>query len=785
MKFGPGQAVPRTEDYRLLTGRGRYADDVILPRQAYAAMVRSPHPHAHITGIDPSVALDKPGVLGVLTAREWDQDGMGELVFPGHFMPGPLKRPDGRDFINPSRPPLPRDRVRFLGEAVAMVIADNPALAADAAECVLVDYEPLKATIHTDTANADGASLVWDDFPRNEVFVHTAGDPVATDAAFREAPHVLAQRLVINRVHANPMEPRSFNGWYDPELGHYTIFGGVHRPFAVRDMFANHVFNVDKTRIDIVPGDLGGSFGLRGSVLGEMALVAWASKRVGRPVKWTGTRSEMLISDDHGRDVVSDAEIAFNGEGRILGVRVRSLNNIGAYMSYYGAASAVHNIGSLAGTYTIPAMHVEAIGIWTNTTPLSPYRGAGRPESTYVIERMIDRAAAELGLDPAEMRRRNLIPNDAFPYKTALTFTYDCGEFDQVLAKALAAADYDGFPARRSASAARGKLRGIGIAMSIESAAAPGVENVGLRFAADGTVTVLAGTTNHGQGHETVYTQFVADRLGLDPGMVGVVESDTRVMAAGSGTGGSRSAAFGSAAIIDAIDKCVAKGRRIAAHLLQATEDEVDFTAGTYRIRNSGQTVPFADVVRTAFDPDALPRGEEPGFHETGRVTLTEPNFPNGCQVCEVEIDPEFGAVTIVGHTVCDDVGFELNPLTVRGQLQGGVVQGAGQALMEAVVFDDEGQNLTGSFMDYAMPRASDVGTIRVLSHPVPTATNPMGVKGVGESGTVGGLPAVMNAIAHALAPLGVKHLDMPATPQAVWRAIREAQSHRIEGRAA
>ena len=776
MKFSPGQANPRAEDHRLLTGRGRFTDDVSLPGQAYAAMVRSPYPHANITGIDTEAALAIPGVLAILGGRDWRADGLGELKFPGHFLKQPLLRPDGEAFFNRTRPGMPVDRVRFAGEIVAVVVAEEPAIAVEAAELVEVDYDPLPANASTAAANAPATPLVWEDFPRNEIFKYLAGDADRAASAIDSAPHVVRQRLVVNRIHANPMEPRSFNGDYDAEKDHYTIYGGVHRPFATRDQFASEVFHIENNKLDVVPGDMGGSFGLRGSVPLEMPIVAWASRKVGRPVKWTGTRSEMLTSDDHARDVITDAEIAFGDDGRILALRARNIMNVGAYMSYYGAAPGIHNIGSIAGPYDIPAMHVEVTGVWTNTNPTAPYRGSGRPEAAYVVERMIDLAAAELDMDPAEVRRRNLIANDAFPYKTALTFTYDCGEFDQVLAKALAAADYVGFAARRAEAEARGMLRGIGVAMSIEVATAPGVEHVGLKFARDGGVTVLAGSTNHGQGHETVYTQYVVDRLGIDPSLISVIESDTREMAAGSGTGGSRSAAFGAGAVLDAIDRCVRKGRPIAAQLLQAAEEEVTFGEGEYRVGSSGRRVPFADVARATFDPAMLPEGVEPGMDETGMIELTQPNFPNGCQVCEVEIDPEFGTVEIVAHTVCDDVGFMINPLIVKGQLQGGVVQGIGQAIMEDMIFDADAQILTGSFMDYAMPRASDVGPIRTLSHPVPTATNPAGVKGVGESGTVGGLPAVMNAIANALGPLGIRHIEMPATPEKVWRAIREAR---------
>ncbi|AJE46810.1 xanthine dehydrogenase family protein molybdopterin-binding subunit [Celeribacter indicus] len=776
MKFSPGNPVARREDDRLLTGRGRYAGDVRLPGQAHAAVVRSDYGHARILSVDPSAALEMPGVLAVLTAREMAEDGIGGMRFRGHLLSGPLCDRAGREFVNPPRMPLASERVRYVGEPVAVVVADTPARAVDAAEAVLVECDELPAVADIAAAIAEGAPLVRDDCPGNEVFLYRAGDAEATERAFATAPHRLSRRLTVNRVHANPMEPRSFTGDYDAARDHFTVHAGVHRPFECRNALADHVFGIPRERVDVVPGDIGGSFGLKGSIPPEVALVAWASKRVGRPVTWTATRSEMLTADDHGRDMIADAEIAFDDEGRLLAFRTRNINNIGAYMSTNGAAPATNNLGSLAGTYTIPHMAVEVSGVWTNTTPTSPYRGSGRPEAAYAIERMIDLAARELGMDPVEIRRRNLIPNDAFPYDTPLEFVYDCGEFDKVLEKAVAAADYAGFPSRRAEAAARGRLRGIGVAMAIEIATRPGTEYVSLRFAADGGVTVLAGTTNHGQGHETLFAQYLSDRLGIDPARVRVVESDTREVAAGNGTGGSRSAAFGAGAIMDGIDKSIAAGRPIAAHLLQAAEAEIGFDDGVYRVGGAGRGVSFLEVAKASFDEDMRPAGLAQGLQADGVLRLDAPNFPNGCQVCEVEIDPDTGVVEIVAHTVCDDVGFELNPQIVKGQIQGGVLQGLGQVLMENMVFSEEGQNMTGSFMDYAMPRATDSVSPVVLSHPVPTTTNPAGVKGVGESGRVGALPAAMNAIADALAPLGIDHIDMPATPGRVWEAIRAAR---------
>ncbi|MBN9889339.1 xanthine dehydrogenase family protein molybdopterin-binding subunit [Salipiger abyssi] len=775
MKFSPGEANPRHEDDRLLTGRGQYSDDVRLPNMAYAAIVRSPYAHAGITGIDAEAALEMEGVLAVLTGADWDADGLGEVVNPGIVMKPPLPKPDGTSFVNPGRKPLPTDRVRYVGEPVALVVAETPAQAALAAEAVELDLDPLPAAIATAHARDENAAQVWEAFPRNEVFVHRIGDAEAAEAALSTAPHVLRERLVVNRIHANPMEPRSVTGDYDAERDHYTIYGGVQRSFSFRDMLAEKVFRVTPDQVDVVPGDVGGSFGLKGSMNMEMPLVGWASKRLGRPVKWTATRTEVLTGDEHARDVIVDAALAVDDEGRFLGFQAETVSNLGAFAGFFGLAPAVLNLGSMAGPYTIPAMSVEAVGVWTHTGPVAPYRGAGRPEAAFVIERMVDLAARELGMDPVEIRRRNLIPADALPYKTALTFTYDCGEFEAVLDKALAAADYAGFPARKAESAARGKLRGIGVAMCIETAGSAGYETTELKFAEDGSVTVLAGTTNHGQGHSTLFAQYVSDRLGYDGAEISVVESDTREIKDGVGTGGSRSATFASAAVEDAIAKAVAKGKRIAAHLLQVGEADLSFDSGEYTVASSGQHISFQEVARAAFSPDMLPSGMEPGFHEYGRSELGGPSFPNGCHVCEVEVSPDLGTVDVLSHVLVDDVGFEINPMIVKGQLHGGVLQAAGQILMEDLVYDEDGQIITGSFMDYAMPRISDYCSIEAGSHPVPTATNPTGVKGAGESGTVGAMPALANAIENAIAERGAKLPDMPVTPFKLWTALQEA----------
>ncbi len=775
MKFAPGSAVPRTEDPRFLKGGGRYSDDIQLPHQTHMVIVRSDYPHARLAEIDISAALDMPGVLTVLTGADWAADGLGDINGPGLLLPFTPTRRDGQPMYKPPRPALPIDTVRFLGQPIAIVVAESHALALDASEAVMVEYEPLDANTDPMLAREPDTALIWPDCDNNECLVYEAGDAQATEAAIAGAPHVVRERLTINRVHASPLEPRAIVARYDQIADHLTIWGGCQRPFAFRELIANAILKIDEGSLSLIAGDLGGSFGLKGSIPVEMPLVGWASMRTGRPVRWCATRQETMIGDDHGRDQVFDVELALDDDGRILAARARGVANIGAFMGYFGAAPAVHNVGGMAGTYVIPTMHVDVAGVFTNTQPIAPYRGSGRPEATYLIERIIDIAAARLGFDRIELRRRNMIPDDGFPYKTALTFTYDCGEFGAVFEKALEAAEYRNFEARRAEASNRNRLRGMGVAMSIELATAPSAETCELRFNASGKVTVLAGSTNHGQGHETIYTQALVELLRLAPGDIRVVEGDTEQIPYGTGSGGSRTAAIGTQAVLEAAKLCIEKGRLIAAHLMQTEPENLEFMEGQYRVGDTGRSIPFRDVAQTAFKPAMLPAEVEPGLCEIGVFRCTAPSFPNACQVCEVEIDPDTGEITIIGHWAVDDVGFEINPLLVKGQIHGGIAQSTGQALMENIVFDEDSQLLTASFLDYAMPRASDLCNINVQSHPVPTATNPLGVKGVGEAGAVGALPVVVNAVINALQPLGIDHVEMPLTPARIWNAIRSA----------
>jgi carbon-monoxide dehydrogenase large subunit len=768
-EFGVGQPVKRFEDGRLLRGQGRFHEDVNLPGQAHAVIVRSTHAHARIRSIDRTAAQRAPGVLAVFTGADVAELGTMKMTLK-------RKRPDGSPMFAPPHHGLTRDRVRYVGDPVAMVVAETLAQAEDAAERVAIDYEPLPAV--TSTAVAIGSPAVWDECPDNVSNVHEVGDRAKTDAAFAAAPRVVRRRYVITRVHAQYMEPRGALGAWDPGEQRWTLHADVQYPHRVRNALATNILKVPEHQIRVVVGDVGGAFGTKGWQYPEHRLVLWAARRLGRPVKWRCERREAIPADEHARDNVSDAELALDADGRFLGLRVRTLANVGAYVSSdRNLLATFSNVATLVGVYTFPVAHVQVTSVLTNTNSTAPYRGAGRPESTYVIERLIDDAARELGADPVELRRRNVIPSAAMPYRTALGITYDCGDFAAQMESALKLADVPGFPARREAARRRGRLRGLGIANAIERAAGPQPEFAEIRFAPSGTATVFMGTKNQGQGHETTFKQIVHERLGLDPGDVRYIDGDTDRVAFGMGTMGSRSTVIGGTALWTAADKIVAKGRKIAARLLEAAEADVTFADGAFSVVGTDRAVALKDVARAAFQPASLPPGVEPGLYETGTFSPPSDTWPNGCHVCEVEIDPETGDVELVAYAIVDDVGTVINPLTLKGQIHGGVAQGVGQALMEQVVYDQEsGQLLTGSFMDYAMPRAGTVPSIIIESRPVPTKLNPLGAKGAGEAGTVGALPVVMNAVLDALAPLGVRALDMPASPERVWRAIQDTR---------
>jgi carbon-monoxide dehydrogenase large subunit len=768
-EFGIGQSVARFEDPRLVRGEGRYVGDIVLPGMVFGHVLRSPHAHARIRAIDTKAARAAPGVLAVLTGADWQASGWGDLPVPGN-----LKRRDGSPMYRPPYPALVRDRVRWVGDYVAFVVAETQHQALDAAELIEVDYEPLRPIVSAADALAPGAPRVHDGCPDNICFVHLEGDKAATEAAFARADHVIKHRFVINRVTAASMEPRGSIGVYEAAEGRYTIYTTLQRTHLFREELSKNVLRTPENRIRVVAGDIGGSFGMKSAVYNEVALVLLAAQLVGRPVKWISTRSEAFLGDAQARDNVTDAELALDRDGNFLAARVKTIANIGAYLQS-GGQFFVTNIGTLAGVYRTPALHADITGVLTHTHPVRPYRGNGRPEAAYVIERLVDLAADELGLDPAELRRRNAIPPEAMPFRTGLTFTYDSGEFAKIMEMALGLADAGGFEARRAEARARGRLRGIGISNSIEKAAGPSFEGAEIRFDRSGAVTLFSGTVTHGQGHETTFKQIVCDRLGLDPRNVLYVQGDTDKVFFGEGTGGSRSATIGGSAFVMASDKILVKAKAIAAHLLKVAVDDLKFADGIFSSAKTNQTVTIEEVAKAAAVPSKLPKGMEPGLTATAVYTASVDNFPNGCHVCELEIDPETGKIEIVRYSVVDDVGTVINPLLVYGQIIGGVAQGAGQILMEDIRFDREGQLISGSFMDYAMPRADDLSAVAVKSHPVPTLTNPLGVKGCGEAGCVGAMPAVANAIVDALSIYGVRHIEMPATPERVWRAINGA----------
>src|SRR5213594_3000273 len=774
-KFAVGQSVRRREDPRLIQGDGRYSDDVNLPRQAYAVIVRSPHAHTLIRAIDGSAALKADGVLAVLTRNELAADGVGNLPTDTT-----RKRRDGSAAFATPRPALARGRARHVGDPVALVVADTAVQAADAAEQVIVDYEPLPGVTGAREALRAGAPAVWDEAPDNVAFVWEAGNRDAVARAFEGAAHVTKLEFVVTRVAAAPLEPRAAVGEYDRRTGRYTLHTGTQHPHGTRTLLADQVFRVPQSHLRVVTGEVGGSFGMRSGIYPELVLVLWAAKRLGRPVKWTSSRREGLITDEAGRDNVSTTELALDADGKFLALRVAIGLNIGAYLTPRSAGPGTNNVGGVAGMYTTPAIHHETTGVYTHTTPTGPYRGAGRPEATYAIERVIDVAARELGIDPIELRRRNLIPPSAMPFKTGLVFTYDCGDFARGMDMALSLADHAGFAKRRAQAREQGKLRGLGIANAIEVAGGPytavNPDTAEIRVNPDGSVTLFAGSTTMGQGNDTAFTQIIADRLGVPPARVQVLSGDTDALGSGRGNGGSGALTVGGSAVLRATDRIVERGRRIAAQLLEAAPEDVALRDGRFAVAGTDRGVSFAEVARAAYVPKSLPAGLEPGFSETAAFTPPAVTFPNGCHVCEVEIDPQTGVVRIVRHTVVDDVGRIVNPLLVKGQIHGGVVQGLGQGLFESLVYDETGQPVAGSFMDYAMPRADDVPSFDVDSYEVPTKVNPLGAKGVGEAGTVGALPALMNAVSDALAPLGVRHLDMPVTAERVWKAIRDAK---------
>lgn len=767
---GIGQPAKRLEDRRFLTGRGQYVDDITLPRMAHAALVMSPYAHARIVSVDTSRALQSPGVLAVLTGGELADAGLGGM--PPLFMPEDMGGPKG---YRTYRPLLAVDKVRCIGDRVAFVVAETQAQARDAAELVDVEYEALPAVIALEDAVRDGAPQVWEEAPGNKCCMVMYGDAAKTEAAFASARHITRLRLESNRLSANSLEPRGAIGVFDGADDSYTLYTSSQNPHGARSMLCGYVFKMPETALRVISPDVGGGFGMKADAYPEDGLVLWAARQCGRPVKWIPSRSESIAGDNHGRDQVVHAEMALDEAGRILAVRARSMHGFGAYVVSAAVAPLNFAVRFIPSVYDVPAFHATSTGVFTNASPTGPYRGAGRPEAAYVMERLLDTAAAELAIAPAEIRRRNFIRPEQLPYATHTGFVYDSGNFPRLLEECLELSDAAGYEARRTESRARGLLRGRGIGFFIEQG---GIFNdqMSLRFDPGGTVTIIAGTHSHGQSHATVFAQLVSEWLGVPFESVRYVQGDTDKVPFGRGTYAARSSMIGGCALRVAADRIIEQALPVAARLLGVAPSALSYEAGTFVDHDGDKRIALRDVAKSFFIKAGPMAQLGVGLQATGTWNADPPNFPNGCHICEVEIDPDTGVVRVARYNAVDDVGRALNPMIVKGQIHGGVAQGIGQALHEHVVYDrDSGQLLTGSFMDYGMPRADDMPSFNLRFAEIPCKTNPLGVKAVGEAGTIGAPAAVMNGVIDALRHLGVTHLEMPATPLRVWEAIQAA----------
>ncbi len=776
-KFGIGQGVPRWEDPRLLRGGGRYSDDLNRQGQAYGYVLRSPHANAKIVSIDTSTAASASGVLGVWTGEDYAASGLGNIpcAVPRH-------RADGSPMFVPPNAALRAGAVKMVGDPVCWVVAETARQAQDAAEMIVVDYEERKPVTSTALALHADSGTVWDEASNNVCFVFELGDKEKTEEAFARAHHVTSLEIDISRVSVAPMEPRACIGEYNEFDERYTLLTGTQGPHGVRQAIAEPILKVPQNKLRVVSEDMGGAFGMRSGPYPENILVLWTAKQLGRPVKWTGDRTDSFQSDDQARDNVVTAELALDENGLFTGLRVTTVANLGAYLTLLGPHSSTNNLGSLSNTYTTPAIYTHVTGVFTNTNSTGPYRGAGRPEAVYCVERVIDTAAREMGIDAAEIRRRNLIPEIREPFSTGFLFTYDSGEFEKNMDAALEMIDYTGFEFRRSESERAGKLRGIGIANCIEQSAGGPPEWAQIRFDPSGTVTLIMGTHNHGQGHETIFRQMLADMLGLEFEHVRLAQGDSDVAMMGTGTFGSRSSGVGGASIQLAASKIVEKCKPLVAHHLEVAVEDIEFDDGTFIVAGTDKMMGIIDAAKHAHNFMTAPPGFELGLDEWAAWSPPAPTFPNGSHVAEVEIDPDTGTTEIVRYCMVDDVGTIINPLLLAGQVHGGAVQGIGQIMCENMLWDDDsGQMVSGSFMDYTMPRADDCPNFEMGENEVPTPTNPMGIKGAGEAGCVGAMPAVMNAICDALATRGVHTLDMPASPNRIWQALNAPQAQAAE----
>jgi aerobic carbon-monoxide dehydrogenase large subunit len=771
-RFGIGQPVRRVEDVRFITGSGRYVDDLALPRQLFGHIVLSPYAHAKIKKVEVQDAKSAPGVVLVLTGADLQAQGIGNML-PA-FMPEDMGGPKG---YRAMRRILATDKLRHVGDRVAFIVAETAAAARDAAELVAIEVDTLPAVTDLESAVKPNAPLVWDEAPGNLCVPIMMGNKQATDEAFAAAQHTVKVKLVNNRLVANAMEPRGCIGEYSRADDSYTLYTSTQNPHGARQTLAGMVFHKPETQFRVIANDVGGGFGMKGGVYPEEALVLLAARLAGRPVKWNQIRSEGFISDDAGRDQVIEAEMALDGNGKITGVRCTALHNFGAYVVGAAVVPLIWSVKLMPAVYDIKNVHLATRAIFTNTTPTGPYRGAGRPEAAYVIERLIDKAAEATGIDGIELRKRNYIQPGKFPYATPTGFVYDDGDFARTTDMALDLADWKGYDKRVAESRRTGKLRGRAAIYYLEDA---GVFNdrMEVRFDPGGACTIIAGTFSHGQSHATTFAQVVSDWLGIPFESIRLIQGDTDQVPFGRGTYGSRSAVVGTGALRGACDVVIAKGKGFAAHMLEAAAADIQFKEGRFEVVGTDKGVSIVDVAKFAYHPAGLPKDLGVGLEGSGTFAPEPPSFPNGCHICEVEIDTDTGVVRLDRYAVADDVGRVINPLIVDGQIHGGLAQGIGQALTEGAVFDPAGgQLLSGSFMDYAMPRADDMPPIEVTYNELACKTNPLGVKGCGEAGTVGAPPAVINAILDALKPLGVRHIDMPATPARVWQAIATARA--------
>jgi len=771
MKFGIGQPVPRSEDPMLVRGEGCYTDDVKLAREAYAVMVRSRIPHGVIKSIDTSAARKMPGVLGAYTGADLAGYGTLKCIVP-------FKNRDGTPMKQPPRPALPTDKVRFVGDPIAFVVAETLLQAKDAAEAVEVEIESLPAVIRPEDAARPGAPLIHDEAPGNVALDYHYGDTEQVAAAFAKAAHVTRLELVNSRVVVNAMEPRAAIGVYDDASERFTLHAPSQGVFGLRGQMAD-ILKVEPKRLRILTGHVGGSFGMKSAPFPEYVCVLHAARALGRPVKWTDERSGSFVSDSHGRDHELTAELALDADGAFLAVRITNFGNMGGYLSHVAPMPSTLNIvKNVQSVYRTPLIEVSTKCVFTNTSHVSAYRGAGRPEGNYYMERLVDAAAAEMGIDRLALRRRNQIKPRELPIKTASGSNYDSGDFPSVLKHALEVADVKGFARRKRESRKRGKVRGLGVGSFLEVTAPPSKEMGGIRFEPDGTVAIITGTLDYGQGHAAPFAQVLSERLGVPFERIRLLQNDSDELLAGGGTGGSKSIMHSGTAIVEASGKVIEQGKQIASHVLEASAADIDFAQGRFVIAGTDRAIGIMELAERLRAGLKLPEGA-PSTLDVRHVSdgPGASTYPNGCHVCEVELDPDTGVIEVVKYVSVNDFGTVINPLIVEGQLHGGVIQGVGQALMEMTVYDGDGQFLTGSFMDYALPRASDSPEVTVINHPVPAKTNVLGVKGCGEAGCAGSLTSVMNAIAHALSEFGIRHMDMPATPYRVWRAIQDART--------